>query len=385
MNLTINQLGGNMKKRILFITLVLLAAMFFTTALLADAPTNLHLIDRSNSGECFETATVAGGSIPDNVAAGICWDMTVGGAGTTVADVNVDVAATHTWIGDLEFWLVSPDASTLYMLDRPAYVGQAPGCCGDSSELIASSPLNFADANPNNAETMGGTIGDTQQVCEDDGQCDFYPNPDGAAGHPNFAGFAGENTAGTWSFCAADNAALDVGSVGSITVNVSCVAPAVPELAFTKTVGTDPNTCATTDSITIPAGGGGTDVTYCYYMTNTGTVTFELHTVDDDQLGTVLGPGFASSVGPGDSAWFTVTTLITQTTVNSATWSATDAAGGNGASASASATVTQGAPTDVSLSSFGSDQAALSPLWLAALLAIVLGLGFVLRRKMAAE
>jgi hypothetical protein len=70
--------------------------------------------------------------------------------------------------------------------------------------------------------------------------------------------------------------------------------------------------------------------------------------------------------------------------VNSATWTATDAAGGNAASASDSATVTRGAPTDVSLSSFGSGKAALSPLWLAALLAIILGFGFVLRRKMAA-
>jgi subtilisin-like proprotein convertase family protein len=376
-----------MKKRILIITVLLIAAMAFTSSLLAESGPAVHLIDRANagSGGCFETATVSGGSIPDNVPTGICWDLALGGAGTTVVDVNVDVAASHTWIGDLEFWLESPDASTLYMLDRPGYVGQAPGCCGDSSEMISTSPLNFADGNPNNAETMGGTIGDANQVCEDDGQCDFYANPDGATGLPNFAGFAGETTNGTWSFCAADNAGLDIGSVGSITVNVTCSAPAVPELAFTKTVGTDPNACATTDSITIPAGGGGTDVTYCYYMTNTGTVTFELHTVTDDQLGTVLGPNFPAAVGPGDSAYFTVTTLITQTTVNSATWAATDATGGNAASASDSATVTRGAPTDVSLSAFGSDQAALSPIWLATILAIILGLGFVLRRKMGQE
>jgi hypothetical protein len=118
-------------------------------------------------------------------------------------------------------------------------------------------------------------------------------------------------------------------------------------------------------------------------MTNTGNVTFELHTVSDDQLGTVLGPDFPAGVGPGDSAWFTYTTLITQTTVNSATWSATDATGGNAASASDSATVTRGAPTGVSLSSFGSGKAALSPLWLAALLGIILGFGLVLRRKFA--
>ncbi|MFZ0547434.1 MAG: hypothetical protein WAM60_18455, partial [Candidatus Promineifilaceae bacterium] len=198
---------------------------------------------------------------------------------------------------------------------------------------------------------------------------------------------AGENANGTWNFCVSDNAGSDTGTITSFTVNIACdvTNPPAPSLAFTKTVGTDANACATTDSITIPAGQGGTDVTYCYYMTNTGNVTASLHTVTDDQLGTVLGPGFPATVGPGNSAWFTVTTLITQTTVNSATWTTTDAQGGNAASASDSATVTRGAPTDVSLSSFGSDSSALSPMWLAALLVVILGFGFVLRRKMVRE
>jgi hypothetical protein len=120
-------------------------------------------------------------------------------------------------------------------------------------------------------------------------------------------------------------------------------------------------------------------------MTNTGTVTFELHTVNDDQLGTVLGPSFPASVGPGGSAFFTVTALITQTTVNSATWTATDANGENAASGTDSATVTRGTPTDVSLSSFGSNQTAFSPIMLVSLLAIILAFGFVLRRKLAGE
>jgi subtilisin-like proprotein convertase family protein len=375
-----------MKKRVLFIFVLLIATMAFTGAMMAESNPVIHLIERANasSGGCFETATVNGAAIPDNSAAGICWDLTLGGAGTTVADVSVDVAATHTWIGDLEFWLNSPDGSLLVMLDRPAYIGQAPGCCGDSSELAGSSPVSFYDTAPTSAEAMGASIGDTGVVCQDDGLCDYFPFPEGAAGSlPNFAGFAGEATDGTWSFCAADNAALDTGSITSVTLNVTCDAPAAPSLVLTKTVGTDPGACATTDSITIDAGGGGTDVTYCYYMTNTGNVTFELHTVSDDQLGTVLGPDFPAGVGPGDSAWFTYTTLITQTTVNSATWSATDATGGNAASASDSATVTRGAPTGVSLSSFGSGKAALSPLWLAALLGIILGFGLVLRRKFA--
>ncbi|NIT61845.1 MAG: hypothetical protein GWN00_38290, partial [Aliifodinibius sp.] len=123
-----------MKKRILFLTVLLVAVMVFAGTLLAESGPVVHLIERgSGGGGCFETATASGGSIPDNVPSGACWDATMGGAGSTVLDVSVDVAATHTWIGDLEFWLNSPDGSTIYMLDRPGYAGQAPGCCGDSS------------------------------------------------------------------------------------------------------------------------------------------------------------------------------------------------------------------------------------------------------------
>lgn len=371
-----------MKKRILFITMLLLATMVFTSVLLAESTPVVHLIERERGGGCFATATGNGGAIPDNSPAGACFSADVSGApaGATIVDVTVDVAATHSWIGDLAFTIESPDATVVQLMNRPGHP-VVNASFGDNDDLIASSPISYTDASANPAEDMGdGSTTTNIVVCQGDGICDYAPDAP-------LSGLDGENVNGTWEFCVSDNAAGDTGSLSTFTVNITCDGgePPAPSLAFTKTVGTDPNACATTDSITIPAGGGGTDVTYCYSMTNTGNVTFELHTVTDDQLGTVLGPGFPAVVGPGTSAYFTYTTLITQTTVNSATWSATDAAGGNAASAFGSATVTRGAPTDVSLSSFGSDQAALSPLWLAALLAIILGFGFVLRRKMAAE
>jgi hypothetical protein len=57
--------------------------------------------------------------------------------------------------------------------------------------------------------------------------------------------------------------------------------PLQPGIAMTKTVGLVPDVCATTDNITIPAGYGGTDVYYCYQVTNTGDITLPLHTLDD--------------------------------------------------------------------------------------------------------
>lgn len=113
----------------------------------------------------------------------------------------------------------------------------------------------------------------------------------------------------------------------TVQVPVVLEVPPAPSLALTKTVGLDPNTCAATDTINIPAGQGGTAVTYCYTVQNTGNITLSVQNLVDDQLGVLLGPDAAFDVPPGASDFLTVTAIITQTTVNSATWSAASAAG----------------------------------------------------------
>jgi subtilisin-like proprotein convertase family protein len=366
-----------MKKRVLFITMLLMAAMLFTSVLLAESGPTLHLVERggNSGGGCFVQATGVGTSIPDNVPAGVCFQATASGpAGATVDNVTVDVAAAHSWIGDLTFSINSPDGSSVSMMDRPGHP-LVNASFGDNDDLAVSSPISFTDASADAAEDMGdGSTATNIVVCQADGICDYAPDD-------ALSALVDENANGTWEFCVSDNAGGDTGSISSFTFNIACTG-LIPDLVFTKTVGLDPNACATTDSITIPAGQGGTMVTYCYDMTNTGTVTFDLHTVVDDQEGTVLGPNFPANVPPGTGAMVTVSVLLTQTTVNSATWTATDAQGANGVSASDTATVTQGSPTDVSLSAFSSDPAAASPIWLAALFAVILGFGFIIRRRM---
>jgi subtilisin-like proprotein convertase family protein len=365
-----------MKKRILFIAVLLIAALVFTSALLAEESVNLHLIEGNGAGgDCFATGTGVITPIPDNVPTGACADIILAAdAGATVTDITIDLTANHSWIGDLQLWLNSPDGGQLMMLNRPGFPA---GTFGDSSDLVDSSPISFFDSATYDAELMGtGTV-----VCQDDAECDFRPNSDGAAGNTSFADFNGENVNGTWQLCAADNAAGDTGGITLGVLNVTCEATAAPAVVFTKTVGLD-SSCATTDSIVIPAGGGGTEVTYCYTMENTGNTTFEFHTVTDSHLGELLGPNFPFVVAPGNGAYFTVTALITQTTVNTAIWDITDGQGNVIVSADDTATVTRGTPTDVSLSSFGQDKAALSPLLLGSLLLVVVGLGFAMRRKL---
>jgi choice-of-anchor B domain-containing protein len=113
-----------------------------------------------------------------------------------------------------------------------------------------------------------------------------------------------------------------------------------PAINLAKTVGTDPGICAATNSIAVTA---GTDVYYCYEVTNTGTLTLGLHTLIDDQLGPIF-TAFSYDLAPGASidtfaAGLTISTTITNTTVNSAVWTAYNPGPADVVSATASATV----------------------------------------------
>ncbi len=94
-----------------------------------------------------------------------------------------------------------------------------------------------------------------------------------------------------------------------------------PHINFAKTVGTEPAACATSDNIEVEP---GTVVTYCYRVTNTGEVTFTLHDLEDSELGPILS-NFNFSLPSGVTAFLTQTAVITQTTVNTATWTAYNA------------------------------------------------------------
>ncbi len=121
-----------------------------------------------------------------------------------------------------------------------------------------------------------------------------------------------------------------------------------PAISVVKTVGTTSGVCATTSSITVAP---GTTVYYCYTVTNTGTVTLNLHNLVDDQLGTIFS-GLNYALTPGSSvntvaAGVSIPAVINTTTTNTATWTAFNT-GQETASAQASATVTVADPANVS-------------------------------------
>ena len=101
------------------------------------------------------------------------------------------------------------------------------------------------------------------------------------------------------------------------------VRPLNAAIEVVKTVGTDPGVCGMESNTTVPA---GTEVYYCYTVTNTGDVTLNLHDLVDDQLGTLF-TGFPYALMPGSSvstvdAGLTIPAVITMPTLNTATWTA---------------------------------------------------------------
>jgi len=95
-------------------------------------------------------------------------------------------------------------------------------------------------------------------------------------------------------------------------------------IELTKTVGTVPAVCAPTNIISVAT---GADVYYCYHVENTGSVTFEYHTLDDDQLGNLL-MNFPQTLAPGATYDHIEMATISTPTVNNASWTAADSAGG---------------------------------------------------------
>jgi hypothetical protein len=133
---------------------------------------------------------------------------------------------------------------------------------------------------------------------------------------------ANSTTTNTGTWTAYNAGGPSVQATATATVNVSTGNAAIE---LTKTVGTVPAVCATTDTITVPT---GTDVYYCYVVENTGDVTFNFHDLVDDQLGTILND-LPYTLAPGAfSPEVIVSETVMAPVVNTGTWTAVTSIGG---------------------------------------------------------
>jgi hypothetical protein len=141
----------------------------------------------------------------------------------TLADLDVSIDATHTWVGDTAFTLTHVDTGTaVTFYNRPGVPASTFGCDGDNIDVTANDE---------------GPDGDIESQCADL-PASFGNRVGGDPANPSlFAAFDGEDLAGTWRLTAEDFATPDGG-----TVNEWCLLPTRegPGISLTKTVGTVP-------------------------------------------------------------------------------------------------------------------------------------------------
>ena len=110
-------------------------------------------------------------------------------------------------------------------------------------------------------------------------------------------------------------------------------------IALAVTVGLDPTTCATADELfldTIPT--AGQSVTYCYTITNMGTMPLAWHNVEDTAEG-MLMQGVQTPLGVGQSYTLLRTTTLTHAQAVTTTWHAYNEARAGSPSATAADTI----------------------------------------------
>ena len=144
-------------------------------------------------------------AIPDNSATGVTSTLTIADTGT-ITDINVNVGATHTYVGDLIFTLTHVETgTTVTLIDRPGVPASSYGCSGDN---IAAT-LDDAAATP----VEGVCAGSTPTI-----NGTFSPNQ-------ALSAFNNQSLTGTWQLKVSDNASQDTGSLTSWSLDITTAAP----------------------------------------------------------------------------------------------------------------------------------------------------------------
>lgn len=176
--------------------------------------------------------------IPDNTYNGTLGTMgcsTINTAAlpptSVVEDASVQIAMSHTFVGDLTIKLVAPSGSILGIVSRPGIVetaddGNDTAGFGENSNLAIANPLTYHDFTTAPAEMMGRTpidLATGQTICVDGGTpCVYTPSAGSIAGGVGtFQGFDGQNAIGNWQLCIGDSAGADTGTFQSWTLTLA--------------------------------------------------------------------------------------------------------------------------------------------------------------------
>jgi uncharacterized repeat protein (TIGR01451 family) len=183
-------------------------------------------------------------AIPDNTPAGATSTANVSGVPGAITNVQVQVNATHTWVGDLVISLTSPGGTTVTLLDQPNVPLGTFGCSNNDVNVL------FADGQPDPESVCSGAPpqGNTADPWP---VTDASPVPGDA-----MADFNGEDANGTWTLTISDNGGGDTGTlvdweliITPVATGTCEVCPANADVSIVKTAAA-PNPLTVGDTIT---------------------------------------------------------------------------------------------------------------------------------------
>lgn len=170
-------------------------------------------------------------SIPDNNATGVTIDLPIAGALYPIADVTISITMLHTWVGDLEAVLESPNGSAkLRLFGRPGY--RKTGTAGHQADFNGTytfddyaandlwtsiAPLTSGQIVPSGSyrtSTRSRVPHGTTIASSSSGGCATYLS--GA-----FGGLDPGSVNGTWKLKLYDHASGDTGSVSQVLLTVN--------------------------------------------------------------------------------------------------------------------------------------------------------------------
>ena len=163
-------------------------------------------------------------------------------ASNIIADVNISLAITHTYTGDLVARLVAPSNDTIDLFDQPGVPSSQYGCAGDNASLT------FDSQSAQNATVL-------------ENQCNGTPPSLFGTFQPgeSLAVLNGKNAQGTWKLLVTDNFAEDGGSLTAWSISL-CFPASIPS-----------GSMLANNPLSVPANGSGDIVTALLEVTTTGT------------------------------------------------------------------------------------------------------------------
>ena len=177
---------------------ILLVAVMLCGMTMAEEK-NLQLIDQRIAPPSFGPmdgtwCSAPGAAIPDSDPIGVTDVLNIGDS-EIIANLDVSIQATHTWIGDLQFTLSNGNC-TVALIDRIGHAGSGFGCSGDDIDSTLDD------------DAEGGSVEDSCTTGPSGGSAGIFTPDPGSLADCN-----GEDVNGDWSMLVVDNAGGDTGTL----------------------------------------------------------------------------------------------------------------------------------------------------------------------------